>query len=107
MSAATNMRPLTTMGAWNLETEVIPSPAPPPLKTLAPVSPSNETRRLLPRPQTTASERPSVVVTMGEPGPACAHHPTEMVGGEVTPILIVDKSVNPPPGHMPLPLKAK
>src|SRR2546425_644524 len=85
------------------------SPDPPPSKTTWPVSPSNPRRRLSPSAptlHTIASDRPSVVVTIGEPAPRwSAHQATRTVGGDVATMLIAVRFPDRPPGQpIPLPL---
>src|SRR5258708_5719114 len=97
------MRPLATIGVTNRRVDPIASPGPPPLKTWAPVSPSNPSRRVVPpvaRLHTTASAWPSVVVTMGDPLPPCrAHHATVGTGGLAALILIAARSPLCPDGQ--------
>src|SRR6266542_2027389 len=103
------MRPLAAIGVLHLVIADMTSPAPPPLKITAPVSPSKAIKRLLdvaPRPHTIASAWPSVVVTMGDPLPICrAHQATVGAGGLAALIFTATRSPLRPPGQLiPVPL---
>src|SRR5690349_12804675 len=100
------MRPRAAIADWNPCTFPICSAAAPPLKTTCPVSPSNPRSRAAPPVaicHTMASAFPSVVVTIGDPPPPCAHHALASFGGEVALILIVVRSPLPETHPDPLP----
>ena len=107
LSAATKMRPLAAIGAVKRRAPGIG--VAPPAKMVAPVSPSKPCRSSFPSAPTTqtiASERPSVVVTMGDPPPVAAvHQEPPNVGGEPGMILSVERSVPalPPVQDSPAP----
>src|SRR5512142_1803962 len=98
------MRPFTAIGVLKRRRPVILSLLE---KTRAPVSPSQACRRPLASPpaaQTSASEVPSVVVTMGEPCPWLSPHQAVVaVGGEVAPTRSETTSPDWPAGQL-LPL---
>src|SRR5438552_6639101 len=69
LSATTKMRPLATIGVWNLLGEPTPSLAPPPVYTGVPSSPLKPTNRPPAIYQTMLSFVPSVVVEIGDEVP--------------------------------------
>src|ERR1700676_572300 len=110
-SAATKIRPLTTIGVWKRRTKPIRSSCPPPANNTSPVKPLNACRRLSdsePTAQTTGSELPSIVVTIGEPlPPLSAHQATSIVGGADAPIRNATRFPERPGQPVPVPLVSK
>src|SRR3954452_22915573 len=99
------MRPLAAIGVWKRLMLPMASSAPPPAKTISPVSPFTPISLLslsAVRYQTMLSALPSVVVTMGEPLP-CAppHHLTEIAGGDAAEIPSAVSA--PEPDGQPMP----